>query len=221
MNDRYRRIYEAAMRVAAFLVKYYDDLKQYEIVVGMRGELEQATGELTALGADKVTKTAAALDRTIHRGDARDRLTDRLRNIADTWKRIVVKTGGDPNKFRMPRGGDQDIIATAESFAAQAEGVKGEFIRRAFKPDFIDELRAAIALFAQTVTEAETARRERVGTNAAFDMPVKTCKTLIEDFDPIVKLHYRDNPRVLAEWLVASHIERAPHSRTEAKPKES
>jgi hypothetical protein len=62
---------------------------------------------------------------------------------------------------------------------------------------------------AATVNESDTARRERVGTNAALDAPIKTCKTLIEDFDPIIKMHFRDNPQVRAEWLVASHIQRA------------
>lgn len=210
MNDRHRRIYEAALRTLAFIIAYFEQLNVYPIVVEMRAELETATTTLTNLGAEKVTKTGAALDKTIHRGDARELLTDLMQAITDMWRRIAPKIGGDVNRFRMPRGGDQDILATAESYADQAEPIKIEFTKRAFPSDFIATLRTAIAAFAATVNESDTARRERVGTNAAFEAPTKTCKNLIEDLDPIVKMHFRDNPQVLAEWLVASHIERAP-----------
>ena len=218
MNDRHRRIYEAALRVLAFLIAYFEELKVHPIVVEMKDELTEATETLTGLGADKVTKTGAAKDKTIHRGDARDRVIDLMQDITDMWRRIAPKIGGDINKFRMPRGGDQDIIATAGSYADQAEPVKVEFTKRAFDENFIQTLRAAAAAFAATVGESDTARRERVGTNAAFEAPTKTCKTLIDDLDPIVKMHFRDNPRVLAEWLVASHIERAPKAKSGGSP---
>ena len=217
MNDRHRRIYEAALRTLAFITAYFVDLKVYPIVTEMKDELTTATETLTGLGADKVTKTGAAKDSTIHRGDARQYLVDLMRNIADMWERIALKTGGDINKFRRPRGNDQNILATAESYTDQIEPVKTEFTQRGFPADFVETLQTATATFAQTVNRSDTAYRERVGTNAAFDAPIKICKTLIEDFDPIVKMHYRDNPRVLAEWLVASHIERAP-SRKEDNP---
>jgi hypothetical protein len=218
MNDRQRRIYEAALRTLAFIIAYFDDLKDYPVVAPMKDELTAATGTLTGLGANKVTKSGTAKDSTLHRGDAREHLLDLMRDIADMWKRIAPKIGGDVNKFRKPRGGDQDILATAESFAEQAEPLKTEFTKRAFKTDFIETLRAAIADFSVTVNESDTARRERVGTNAAIEAPVKTCKSLIGDFDPIVKMHFRNNPQVLAEWLVASHIQRAPKTNGNGSP---
>jgi hypothetical protein len=219
MNDRQRRIYEAAIRTLAFITAYFNALKDYPVVAEMKTELTAATETLTGLGADKVTKTGASRDSAVHRGDARDYLLDLMSNINGMWKRIAPKTGGDVNKFRMPRGGDQDILATAESFAAQAEPLKNEFIKRAFKADFIETLRAAIGELANTVGESDTARRERVGTNAVLEVHAKVCKNLIDDLDPIVKMHFRDNPQMLAEWLVASHIQRAPRGNTSAAPK--
>lgn len=218
MNDRHRRIYEAALRVLAFLIAYYDVLKTYPAVVETKAELTEATEILTGLGAEKITKIGAAKDKTIHRGDARQYLLDLMQAITDMWRRIAPKIGGDVNRFRMPRGGDQDIIATAGSYADQAEPVKVEFTKRAFPGDFIETLQTATTTFSQTVGESDTARREKVGTNAAFDAPVKTCKNSIDDLDPIIKMHFRDNPQALAEWLVASHIERASRGNS-GKPK--
>ena len=221
MNDRHRRIYEAALRTLAFIIAYFDDLKVYPIVPLMKDELTTATETLTELGADKVTKTGAAKDSTIHRGDARQSLVDLMRNIAGMWERIALKTGGDFNKFRRPRGNDQNILASAESYIDQLEPVKLEFTQRGFPADFVETLQTAAATFAQTVNRSDTAYRERVGTNAALEAPIKTCKTLIQDFDPIVKMHYRDNPRVLAEWLVASHIERPPQGKSKTPAENS
>lgn len=215
MNDRHRRIYEAALRVLTFILAHLADFRDIPLVEQIKTDLTAATDTLTALGADKVTKTGAARDMTIHRGDARQKLTDLMQLITDMWKRIALKTGGDVNKFRMPRGGDQDILATAASYAEQAEPVKTEFTDRGFKENFIDVLLAAAAQLAETISETETARRERIGTNAAFDAPARLCRTLIEDLDPIVRMKYADNPRILAEWLVASHIQRPPQPQPE------
>lgn len=219
MNDRYRRIFEAALRVLAFLIAYYNALKVYPVVVEIRTDLQAAIDALNTLGAEKITKIGAAKDNTIHRGDARQTLTDLMQAITDMWRRIAPKIGGDLNKFRMPRGGDQDIIAAAESYAVQAAPVKTEFTKRAFPADFVETLQMATMTFARTVGDSETSKREKVGTNAAFNAPIKACKTLIDDLDPIVKMHFRDNPRVLAEWLVASHIERPSKKSNENKPK--
>jgi len=83
--------------------------------------------------------------------------------------------------------------------------------------DFIEVLNAAIALFETTIAESSTAKIERVGTNAGFEDPVKDCKEGLETLDPIVKMVYRNNPQKLAEWLVASHVER--HTPIPRKPK--
>lgn len=210
MNDRYRRIYEAAQRVLAYITVNLAAFGDVPIVAGMKTELSGAVGALETLGADKVTKTGASKDTSLHRGDARANLLDAMRHVADAWKRIALRTGGDVNKFRMPRGGDTDIISTAASFAEQLPTVKVEFTNRGFPADFIENLQTAIDDFTESVNDAESARTARVGTNAAFDAPVKICKEAIADLDPIVKMKFAANPQKLAEWLVASHIERAP-----------
>lgn len=218
MNDRYRRIYEAAQRVLAFIAANLAIFSDVPIVAAMKTELSDTLDALENLGADKVTKTGASRDTSLHRGDARENLRDAMQHVADMWKRIAPKTGGDLNKFRMPRGGDTDIISTAESFAEQLPAVAAEFTSRGFPADFVANLQTDIDAFAQSVGGAEQARIARVGTNAAFDQPVKTCKNLIEDLDPIVKMKFAANPQKLAEWLVASHVERAPKSGVKNPP---
>ena len=212
MNDRYRRVYEAAQRVLAFIIANLAAFADIPIVSTMKTELSGAADELGALGADKVTKIGENKDTRLHRGDARDNLLDQMRLITDMWKRIAPKTGGDVNKFRTPRGGDTDIISAAESFAAQLPAVAAEFTSRGFPAAFVANLQTAIDDFTASVGDAESAHGARVGTNAAFAAPAKSCRNTIEDLDPIVKLKFANNPQKLAEWLVASHIERAPKS---------
>lgn len=210
MNDRYRRIYEAAQRVSAFIAANNAALSGVPVVAAMKTELSDAADALGNLGADKATKTGASKDTSLHRADARQNLLDAMRHVADMWKRIALRTGGDVNKFRMPRGGDTDIISTAESFAEQLPAVKTEFTNRGFPADFIENLQTATDDFNESVGGAESARIDRVGTNAAFDAPARTCRNIIADLDPIARMKFAADPQKLAEWLVASHVERSP-----------
>lgn len=208
MNNRQRRIYETANRTLSFIDYHLTAIGTFPLVTSLKTELEAAITTLRGLDADKVAKTSTAKDTTIHRGDTRDFLLDQMRDISEAWRRIFPKINGDPNKFRMPHGGDHDILASAHNFAEQAEPFTAEFIKRGFDPNFVQLLGDATEDFNAMVNESETARRERAGTNAAFDEPIKICKNIIEDLDPIIKMKFRDNPQILAEWLVASHIER-------------
>jgi hypothetical protein len=61
-------------------------------------------------------------------------LLDLTQAITDMWRRGALKTV-DFNKLRMPRGGDLDIISTAESCADQAEPVCICATTRAFQPN--------------------------------------------------------------------------------------
>ncbi len=117
------------------------------------------------------------------------------------------------NKFRLPRGNnDQNLIATGSAFADEAAEPQTAAIltNQGIPPAFFTALRDKAAAFEQTINTAESAQGERVGTNAAFNEPARRAKKLVDKLDPAVKRKYRDNPQKLAEWLVASHVERAP-----------
>jgi hypothetical protein len=102
------------------------------------------------------------------------------------------------------------MLALARAAVQELPAFKAAFVERGFPEDFIAQIEAAIAAFADSITLSDTAHAERVGTNAAFAEPARTLRQTVDKLDPIVKRRYRQDPQALAEWLVASHIERAP-----------
>ncbi len=125
------------------------------------------------------------------------------------------------SKFKLRNGNnDQTPIATARAYAEESAKppVAAVLTKHALPPAFFTALQAKAAAFAQSISEAETAHGERVGTNAAFNEPARRGKKLVNKLSPVVKRKYCDNPQKLAEWLVASHVERAPKKAEVEKP---
>lgn len=215
MNDRVRREFERAGRALLVLTKYVTDFKNIAAVAAAISILQTETARLEELGADKVGTTGGAKDVTIHKGDLRDALDDGMQNIADMWKPMAKNYNNAENKFRMPRGGsDQLRIDTAGSFIADAEPLKQAFIDRGMDPNFITDLTAKRNAFDAVVNESEESRLDRIGVNADFAEPLKKCNAAVEDVDPIAKMVFRSDPGKLAEWLSASHVERTAKKKT-------
>ena len=61
------------------------------------------------------------------------------------------------------------LLTTAQAFARDAEPLAAEFVAHAMPATFLDELRAAIALFEQAIHVQGTGRAEHVTATAALD----------------------------------------------------
>jgi hypothetical protein len=210
MNDRVRREKERAQRSYLFLDENKNDFTSITVVAANISILQTEIQKLDELGADKVSATTGSKDVTIHRGDLRDALRDAMQDVSDMWKPMAKNYENAHNKFRMPYGSDQLLIDTAGSFIEEATPLEADFIARGMDENFIADLTAKRDAFAASIDESDDAKLDRVGVNAQFSDPVRKCRAVIEDVDPIVKMVYRDNPGKLAEWLSASRVERPP-----------
>ena len=210
MNDRDRREYEMFLLALLFLDKNSSDFSAIPAVAAAIAVLQTETQKLSDLGADKVSTTGEAKDATIQKGDLRDALRDAMQDIADMWRPMAKNYENAQNKFRMPNGSDQLMIDTAGSFIEDAAPLAAAFVARGMPAGFIADLTAKRDAFEAVINESAEARLERIGTNAEFREPLKKCRAAVEDVDPIVKMVYRNNPAKRAEWLSATHVERAP-----------
>jgi len=208
MNDRDRRIFEMAGRATIFLEENKSDFTSIPAAAAALTTLETETPKIGELGEQKVSAVSGAKDATISKGDLRDELMEAMRDVARMWRPMAKNYDNAQNKFRLPNGSDQLMIDTAGSFIEDAAPLKAAFIARGMPVNFIADLTGKRDEFAHAVNESAAAKMERVGINAGFENPVKLILEAVEDVDPIIKLIYRDNPQKLAEWLVASHVER-------------
>lgn len=219
MNDRDRRSYDMFQRVTAFMTENANEFKNSPVAVNLIAALNDEILKIAALGEEKMTDTAGAKDASIFRGDMREDLRDAMLDITAMWRTMADEHQNAENKFRMPRNSnDQNLVDAAGSFAVEALPLQANFVARGMDADFIAQLEAKTAAFAASIRAAETARRERVGTNAGFGSPITIAQRSVEKLDPIVKMKYRANPQMLAQWLVASHTERAPKRKKTPPP---
>ncbi|CAN5407683.1 hypothetical protein BH10ACI1_BH10ACI1_04650 [soil metagenome] len=208
MNDWERRLYEMVLRVLAFLLANAADFASIPAVGQDLEVLQREKQTLSDLGADKASKTADAKDMTIFRGDAREALRNAMEQIASMWRPMAKNHGGATNKFHFIYGSDQLLIDDAGSFISEAEPLLEAFKLRGMSADFITDLTAKRDAFIAAIGEAESAKSNRVGTNAGFAAPLRICREAVEDIAPIVKMIYKDNPSKLAQWRTASRVEK-------------
>jgi hypothetical protein len=210
MNDRERREFEMALTALLFLKEYQAEYFQnIPAVAAAIAVLQAETDRLRDLGADKVSTTGEAKDKTIFKGDLRDALRDAMQDVADMWRPMAKNYENAQNKFRMPNGSDQLMIDTAGSFIEDATPLLEDFKGRGMPANFITDLTTKRDAFDAVVNESEAARLTRIGVNAQFREPLRKCRAAVDDVDPIVKMVFRDDPAKRAEWLTASHVQRA------------
>jgi hypothetical protein len=209
MQNRIRRYYEMFLKVDSFMTANADDFSGISFVAATVALLKTETAKIAALSAEKVQNTGAAKDSTLLRHDARRHLHAALEEIARVWRAAAPENGDAKNKFPMPRStSDQNLVATAKTFAVEAEANKQFFLDRGFSPDFVTQFQDKIVAFETAINSSEDARRERVGVNASFEEPQRIATNAVRNLDPIVRRVYAANAQKLAQWEVASHVER-------------
>lgn len=128
-----------------------------------------------------------------------------------------MKVPGLENKFRFPNSrSDQALIAAARAFAADAEPLKEEFIRRKMPATFIDDLKEKTGAFAAIISSRNVHAGSKVQATASIDDVLDEAMLDVRELDPAVENAIGDNTPLLAEWRSARHIER--HTSHKPKP---
>jgi hypothetical protein len=161
----------------------------------------------------------AAQQSTTSKASARDEVLLDLRAIARTARGIALVTPGLEDKFRLPRNvRDQDLLSIARSSAVDAEPFKAEFIKRGLPADFLEDLNDDIAAFEQAITQQIQGTEAQVAATAALDDLIDEGIRTMRELDPVMRNLFADNPGILAQWLSASHVERAPRKKKATPP---
>jgi hypothetical protein len=156
------------------------------------------------------------------RSIAREDLRQQLEAICRTAVSMAMAgtTPGLENRFRMPRGeNDQALINAARVAAQDAAPIAANFISFGLPQTFIADLNAAIVRFEQAVERQNTGRDTHVAATTAIDEALERGINIVRQLDAIVRNKYADDPAQLAAWQSASHIERSPQrTQTQTTP---
>jgi hypothetical protein len=212
MNDNENRRYQTFLRVQDF-----GEARTADFAVNSLGKQHFTTlagivTELAGHSASKASGFGLARQGTTTRRQARDELIEDLRAISRTAAVMASDVPGLADKFRLPRGriNDQNLLALARAFAVDAAPLAAQFIAHELRSDFLEDLAADIAALEAAISRQSSGVGDHVAANAAIDDAIERGVEIVRKLDAIMKNKYANNPAVLAEWLSASHTERAP-----------
>jgi len=211
MNDRENRISEMFDRAHNFINARVADFAVGGVVLQAHNNLGTARTRLSTHGGRQASGHSSVRSATESRAAARAALREDLEAIARTAKAMADEISGIEQKFRLPRGNnDQNLLNVARAFAADAAPLAAQFIAHEMPADFLTDLNDDIAALEAAIAVQAEGVEDHVGSRAAIGQALEDGLKEIRTMDAGIRNKYANDPATLAEWTSASHIERAP-----------
>jgi hypothetical protein len=120
-----------------------------------------------------------------------------------------VESIGD--RFRLPRRRTEKIwLAVGRAFYEDSAPFEAEFIRIEVPPTFRADLLGLIETVETAAREANIAGEQKGGATGGLIAAYRDAGKLSRRLDAIVRNKFEDDPRKLAAWAIASHLDAAP-----------
>lgn len=224
MEDRHHRNREMFLRLKAFAASH-TDIPATTVWPQLLTDLNSVNADLDDHVSSEEVGKGSKLAGTATRGTAREALREDIEAIVRTARVIGETEPGFDDKFRMPRGSnDQAMLDLAIGIASLVSdaAVKAKFISHAMPSDFVEDLNDDIAALRDAIGDQSEGRADIKSAGVSIDETDAHGVRIARAMDVVVNNFYRDNAAVLAEWETARHVERAPKRKKatpEAPPK--
>ena len=219
MRDTENRRHQMFVRVKGFGIDHANDFAANGLGTQLFTDLAGIVTQLDNHAAAEASGVGAARGGTSTRAAAREALRDDLEAISRTARAMAEDTPGIDDKFRLPRGNnDQALLNAARAFAADAAPLSAQFIGHEMPADFLTDLNTDIANMEAAISHQSSGVGDHVAAGAAIDETIDVGNAIVRKLDAIVRNRYANNPATLAEWTSASHTERSPRRKAPASP---
>ena len=162
--------------------------------------LTSELGNLATLAGSQASAEGKEQELKRAKGTARAELTTELAAIHRIARVIAMETPGFDDKFRMPRRGDEKLLAAARSFAENAEPASAIFVKHALPADFIKALSTTIENFEEAGNNYAEAGRASAAIAMDIQTTLQRALAASKLLDAIVRNTFRNDPMKLAEW---------------------
>jgi hypothetical protein len=213
MNDLEKNQSDAIVRSSEFGTQQPQLFPAGQFAAQLLARLHTAAAKLTLETTKHASSRGSAQQNTVGKATLREALHEHLATINRIAQALSFEMPGLKNKFRMPRGDDNDLLTGARAFAADALPLKSDFIRYGLPEDFIEDLNDDIAAFEQATAARNQSMGQQAASHAAQDEALADGLQALRQLDTYLQTVLRDDPAMLAAWNRASHIERVPHRR--------
>jgi hypothetical protein len=162
------------------------------------------------LGADQISAIQETHGSVLDEAALRLKLHTDLQNINKAaHSSVLLGVAGLDGKFHMPRhDGDQELLNTARAFAADAVAFQAQFVSLNLEPTFIADLNQDIADFETAIKAKGTGKGKKAGATTGIAKTILDAGIALHVLNTIVPNTCKNDPAKLAEWVVASHVEK-------------
>lgn len=132
---------------------------------------------------------------------------------------VLLGTAGLDGKFHMPRNhGAQDTLNAARAFKADAAAFSAAMIGLGLDANFIANLDTHITAFETAIKDKGAGQSAQGGATGGIDDTTHKAAVALHVMDTIVRNKYKNDPAKLAEWVIASHVEKHTPVKRPEKP---
>jgi hypothetical protein len=200
---------ETFARIQQFGAESAADFLPLSIGATQFTEITNVVDLLNQLAADQAASFGDARFGFVSKDSTRENIREDLSDIARTARAMNYQIAGISDKFRMPRGNnDQQLLAAARAFFADAAAYQSEFIAYGLPADFLPDLQSDINAFETSLGTTGGAIDAQTQATAAIGAAIRRGMVARRILDGVVKNKYRSDVGKLAAWTSASHIEK-------------
>lgn len=136
-----------------------------------------------------------------------------MRQMARAGDALAEEIEGFEELFNLPYGDAEEVwLAKGRAFHANSENYEDEIQEYISTPNFRTALMAFITKIEAVSTDKDIAEEERGGATGSLKAKFRELGRLGRKANSIVLNKYEDDPKKLAEWAIASHLDAAPKS---------
>jgi len=203
-------LFSTFKNVRDFGTKYAADFPPASVGGQQLVLIATAIGTTTGLGVTQISGADQKKTGVRSRAVAYKLLHDDLVAITGAAHALVLLgTPGLDGKFLMPRNhGAQNMINTGRAFALDAGAFSAGFLSVGLAADFLPRLNTDINAFEAAIAAKSAGLDTQGGATGGIADSTHKGVVALHILDVVVKNAYKNNPQRLAEWVIASHVEK-------------
>jgi hypothetical protein len=208
---------------AAFGAKYAADFPPDSLGGKQFALAAAAVPQAGALGAQQISggeqKKAGVKSKAV----AYHQLHDDLLAMADAAHSLVLLgMAGLDGKFHLPRNhGAQDVLNAARAFKTDAAAFSAPMISVGLDAGFLTHLDTHISDYENAITAKGAGQSTAGGATGGIEDTTHRAAIALHVLNTIVRNKYKNDPAKLAEWTIASHVEKHTPVPREKKPSDT
>ena len=200
---------DAFQRVKNFGLKYTAKFPAGSVGANLFAEVAAAVPQTQGVATDQESAKTGRAQATLTKAHIHPDLHDQLKDINEAAHTLAdLGTPGLEAKFRMPRsGGHGALLTAARQFLKDATPLKTQFLSVNIAADFLEHLDQTIKAFETAAEDQADGLGDQVKATAGLAGTNAKARKALRNLRTIVRLTFKRDPAVLAEWEVASHVD--------------